>query len=122
MAETAPADAVATDNAAPPAQNVDRLPNYARSLLKVTVPVSVTLASKRQSVGDVVELVPGSLITFDKPCRELLELAVNQRPLARGEAVKVGETFGLRIAEMILPHERFAAVLGKSADPVAQSA
>lgn len=87
-----------------------KLPPYTRSLLKVSVPVSVTLATKRQSVREVIELVPGSLISFEKPCDEPLELAVNQRPLARGEAVKVGDRFGIRIAEIILPEERFQAV------------
>lgn len=102
--------------------NARTLPGYVRSLLKVSVPVSVTLAAKRQSVRDVLELVPGSLITFDKPCSELLELSVNESPVARGEAVKVGESFGLRIAEIVLPDERFEKVPAKLADLAPQSA
>jgi len=35
------------------------LPDYTRSLLRVAVPVTVTLAEKRESFGQIVELGPG---------------------------------------------------------------
>jgi len=86
------------------------LPNYTRSLLRITLPVVVTLARKREPLGRVVELGPGSIIQFDKSCEEMLELDVGGRSIATGEAVKVGDKFGLRISSMILPEERFAPV------------
>jgi flagellar motor switch/type III secretory pathway protein FliN len=89
---------------------VEALPGYARSLLRITVPVVVTLAQKRQPLGRVVELGPGSIIQFDKSCEELLELDVGGRPVATGEAVKVGDKFGLRIHSVILPDERFQPI------------
>ena len=89
---------------------LDALPDYARSLLKIKVPVVVTLAEKRQSLGQVVELGPGSIIQFEKSCEEMLELNVGRQPVAVGEAVKVGDKFGLRITQIILPEERFAKV------------
>jgi flagellar motor switch/type III secretory pathway protein FliN len=86
------------------------LPLYARSLLKVKVPVVVTLARKRQPVGRIVELGPGSIIQFDKSCEEMLDLEVGAQPVAVGEAVKVGDKFGLRITSIVLPEERFKTV------------
>ncbi len=86
------------------------LPNYARSLLRIQVPVVVTLAQKRMHLGRVLEWGPGSLIQFDKSCEEMLELSAGGHPIAVGEAVKVGDKFGLRITSMILPDERFQAV------------
>ena len=86
------------------------LPDYSRSLLKVEVPVIVTLAEKRQPLGKIVELGPGSIIHFDKSCEEMLELDVGGRHIATGEAVKVGDKFGLRITSMVLPEERFVPV------------
>ncbi|MEX2167884.1 MAG: FliM/FliN family flagellar motor C-terminal domain-containing protein [Pirellulales bacterium] len=112
----------ASSNTVPTSSDDLTLPAYSRSLLKILVPVTVTLATKRQSVREVIELVPGALISFDKPCDESLELAVNQRPLARGEAVKVGDKFGLRIAEMVLPEERFEAVQGQASGLSSHSA
>ncbi len=94
-------------------QRLRQLPVYARSLLKIKVPVVVTLARAKQPVSRIIELGPGSLIQFDKPCDEALSLEVGNQPVAVGEAVKVGDKFGLRVSSMILPDERFLAVRGK---------
>ena len=86
------------------------LPKYSRSLLKIGVPVTVTLASKKQQVSKIVELVPGSIIQFDKSCDEMLDLEVSGAIVARGECVKVGDKFGLRITSLSLPDERFTPI------------
>ena len=82
------------------------LPPYMRSLLRIKVPVVVTLA-ERQKLNRIVELGPGSIIQFDKSCEEMLDLEVGNQAVACGEAVKVGDKFGLRITAMVLPDERF---------------
>jgi flagellar motor switch protein FliN/FliY len=91
-------------------QALPHLPQYARSLLKIAVPVVVSLASKKQTVASILELGPGSIIQFDKPCDDTLDLEISNQPVATGEAVKVGDKFGLRITSMILPGERFHSV------------
>jgi flagellar motor switch protein FliN len=83
------------------------LPLYSRSLLKIKTPVRVTLASTRLPVQRILELAPGSLIQFQKTCDEPLDLEVGRRRVAQGEAVKVGEKFGLRITAIVLLGERF---------------
>jgi len=83
------------------------LPPYTRSLLRIRVPIVVTLARSKQPLSRIVELAPGSIIPFDKSCEDTLSLEVNNREVAEGEAVKVGDKFGLRITSMILPPERF---------------
>jgi flagellar motor switch/type III secretory pathway protein FliN len=92
------------------------LPDYARSLLKIKVPVVVTLARKRQPLERILDLGPGSIIHFDKSCERMLDLDVGRHPVATGEAVKVGDKFGLRINSMILPDERFKPVTGGQSD------
>ena len=87
--------------------SVESLPPYARSLLRIKVPVVVTLAEKHQSLGRIKQLGLGSIIQFDKSCEEMLELSVGGRSIATGEAVKVGDKFGLRISSIVLPEERF---------------
>jgi flagellar motor switch protein FliN/FliY len=91
---------------------LQRLPAYSRSLLKIQVPVTVTLATSKQSVRSILNLVPGSIIQFDKLCDEMLTLEVGDHRVAEGETVKVGDKFGLRLTSMILPEERFHAVRG----------
>lgn len=99
----------------PAPHDVRELPVYSQSLLRISVPLKVRLAAKKQPVEQIVRLGPGSLIQFEKSCEEMLELEVGGQAVALGEAVKVGDKFGLRITSMIDPGERFAAVRGKSA-------
>ena len=106
------ARAVPVPPTAPPrsAATLDALPGYTRSLLKVQVPVIVTLAQKKQTLRRVLELAPGAIIQFDKSCDEMLQLAVGHRPVAEGQAVKVGDKFGICVTSMLLPEERFRPV------------
>jgi flagellar motor switch protein FliN len=85
-------------------------PSFAKNLLNVSVPVSVTLASKKQSIKQIIDLASGSLIQFDKPCDQTLDLCVGEHCIAQGVAVKVGEKFGLRINQLTPPGERFRVV------------
>ncbi len=94
----------------PSVASVRSLPPYSRSLLKIRVPVSVTLARKKQRASQVMELCPGAIIQFDRSCEEALDLEVGGHRIAMGEAVKVGDKFGLRITEMVQCDERFVPV------------
>jgi flagellar motor switch protein FliN/FliY len=68
-----------------------------RQLLRLPVTVSVRLAERRIELKQLLGLSPGALLTFNKPCEDLLDLYVNNRLYCRGEAVKIGEKFGLKI-------------------------
>ncbi len=75
------------------------------------VPVIVKLAERRIEVEELLRLGPGALITFDKPCEDLLELMVNDKLYARGEAVKIGEKFGIKISEVGYVPQRAPRIL-----------
>jgi flagellar motor switch protein FliN len=107
-APTAAARAIAAD--AELASRLARLPSYARSLLRIQVPVRVTLAETRLPVSQVLGLGPGSILHFTKPYDSPLTLSVGSCEVAVGETVKVGEKFGLRINSMVLPQEKFDSV------------
>lgn len=94
-------------------EGIPVLPTYTRSLLKIQVPVVASLATTNLSVGRILEIGPGSIIQFDQSCEQPLSLAVGDHAFAVGEAVKVGEKFGLRITSMVMPAERFWSVRGK---------
>lgn len=107
-AKTGPTKGGAAPSAKP--KNFSQLPSYSRTLLKVGLTLSVHLATKKETVKDVIELVPGSIIKFDKGCDELLRLVVGGQPIAEGEAVKVGDKFGFRVTSMVMPKEHFVPV------------
>jgi flagellar motor switch/type III secretory pathway protein FliN len=85
----------------------DVLPPYTQSLLRIRVPVTVTLAATKRSVGSILDLVPGAIIQFAKSCDEPVELEVGNQRVGAGEAVKVGDKFGIRLNQIVLPDERF---------------
>lgn len=87
--------------------SMEELPPYARHLLRISVPVTVQLVTKKMPVQELLELGPGAMVTFDKACDDSLELTVGDNVIARGTTVKVGEHFGLEIEEMTMPEEHF---------------
>jgi len=97
-----------------PSPRARMLPLLTRSLLKIRLPVEVILARTRKPLAEILQLAPGTIIQFNKSCDEPLELAVNGYVIARGEAVKVGDKFGLRILEMTLPPERYVILSGRT--------
>ena len=78
---------------------IDVTPELAR-ILKIRVPAIVQLASRRMGVSAIRKMSVGVIIEFDKGVDDPLELLINNHPVGSGEAVKVGEHFGLRIAEI----------------------
>jgi flagellar motor switch protein FliN len=69
-------------------------------ILRMTVPVIVKLAERKLSLSEVLRLGNGAIIEFFKSSDEPLELLINNKPIAVGETVKVGENFGLRITQI----------------------
>ena len=102
-----PAEPVVAPASVETAPSLDRLPHYSRSLLKIRVPVSVTLAAKKETILEIITMAPGSIIKFDKGCDELLHMVIGDQELAEGEAVKIGDKFGFRVTKMLMPEEHF---------------
>ena len=69
-------------------------------ILRLQVPVIVRLAERQLSLAEVLRLGVGAIIEFSKSSEEPLELLINNKPIAVGETVKIGENFGLRITQV----------------------
>jgi flagellar motor switch protein FliN/FliY len=69
-------------------------------IMRLEVPVIVKLAERKVSLSEVMRLGAGAIIEFAKANDEPLELLINNKPVGTGEAVKVGENFGLRITSI----------------------
>lgn len=72
----------------------------------IPVELIVHIASKKIDLRQLRGLAPGTLITFDKTCEDLLDVFVSNRLYCRGEAIKVGENFGIKINEVDAPETR----------------
>ena len=88
---------------APPAEDQTRRLDM---LLDVPLEVNVELGRTRMTIQDLLQLGPGSVIELDKVAGEALDILVNGRLVARGEAVVVNDKFGIRITDIVSPQER----------------
>jgi flagellar motor switch protein FliN len=77
-------------------------------LLDVPLELSVEIGRTRMSIQELLSLGPGSVIELDKVAGEPLDILVNGRLVARGEAVVVNDKFGIRITDIVSPAERIA--------------
>ncbi len=53
------------------------------------------------TIGEVLELGPGSVVQLDKMLGDPVEMMVKDRLIARGEVVVVDDKFGLRVTEIV---------------------
>jgi flagellar motor switch protein FliN/FliY len=82
------------------------------TILKLKVPLIVTVGAQRLALDTVLSFGPGSIVELNKSADEPLEILINNKQVGTGEAIKVGENFGVRINEMLPAEERVAAMGG----------
>ena len=80
-------------------------------ILDVTLQVAVEVGRARMTIQDLLQLGQGSVIELEKLAGEPLDIFMNGKPVAKGEAVIINEKFGVRITEVISRAER-ASQLG----------
>ncbi|MBB4660996.1 flagellar motor switch protein FliN [Conexibacter arvalis] len=70
-------------------------------LSDVPVELAVEIGRTRMTVGETLELRPGSIVVLNRMAGEPVDLLVNGTPIAHGEVVVIDEEFGLRITDVI---------------------
>lgn len=75
-------------------------------ILDIPLKVTVELGRTKMIVNDLLALGQGSVIELNKLAGEPMEVLVNDKLVARGEAVVVNEKFGVRLTDIISPMER----------------
>lgn len=81
-------------------------------ILDVTLQVTVEVGRARMTVQDILQLGQGSVVELEKLAGEPLDIYVNGKHVARGEAVIVNEKFGVRLTDIISPEDRVEALGG----------
>ena len=71
-------------------------------VMDVPVELTIELGRKTTRIGEVLRLGPGSILELNKANGEPLDVYVNNRLIARGEAVVVGERYGIRLTEVVV--------------------
>jgi len=69
----------------------------------VQVELTLEIGRRRMRIADVLKLSPGQTLELAKAAGEPLDIFVNGKLLGRGEAVVVGDRYGVRITEIVAP-------------------
>lgn len=93
-----------TDEAKAPRQDTDR--RELDFILDIPLDVSAELGRTRLLINELLQLGQGSVVELNKLAGEPLEVYVNGKMVARGEAVVINEKFGIRLTDIISPIER----------------
>jgi flagellar motor switch protein FliN/FliY len=72
-----------------------------RRLHDVPVELAVEIGRTRMTIGQTLELRPGSVVSLNRLAGEPVDLLVNGKPIARGEVVVIDEEFGLRVTDVV---------------------
>ena len=75
-------------------------------LMDVDLSLTVELGRTSIPVREVLQLGLGSVVELDKLAGEPVDIMLNGRLIAKGEAVVVDENFGVRVTEIISKKDR----------------
>ena len=75
-------------------------------ILDIPVTLSMEIGQTRISISDLLKLGKNSVIELQRMADEPMDVLVNGTLVARGEAVVVGDRFGIRLTDVISPQER----------------
>jgi len=72
------------------------------------IPVSLSLEVGRTNlpIRNLLQLTQGSVVELDRLAGEPLDVMVNGTLIAHGEVVVVNEKYGIRLTDVMSPHER----------------
>ncbi len=112
----AAAQAAASESAAdttivaePPKRKLGRNLEF---ILDVALQVTVEVGRTRMTIQDLLRLGQGSVVELEKLAGEPLDIFINGKQVARGEAVIVNDKFGVRLTDIISPEDRIEGLEG----------
>jgi flagellar motor switch protein FliN/FliY len=94
-------------------QSVDSDQDMQKLKFILDIPLQLTVELGRTSllVKEVLQLNQGAVVELSKLAGEPLDVFINSKLVARGEAVVVNEKFGVRLVDVVSPNERVEKVL-----------
>ena len=88
-------------------------PSELERILDIPLTVHVELGRKKLRISELLEMGAGGVVELDAQAGAPLAIYANQTLLARGEAVVVGERYGVRITDIVSPEERVKRLGGE---------
>src|SRR6185312_10951314 len=100
------ADAAAAVNSKEKSESDEKKDRNLQLILDIPLRVTVELGRTKMAVSELLNLGQGSVIELNKLAGEPMQVFVNDKLIARGEAVVVNEKFGVRLTDIISTKER----------------
>jgi flagellar motor switch protein FliN/FliY len=76
------------------------------AILDVPVTMSLEVGRARLTIGELLQLGPGSIVELDRAAGEPLDVLLNGRLVARGEVVVTDDRFGIRLLDIVSRADR----------------
>lgn len=92
---------------APEPGDIDRI-------LEIPLEVHVELGRKRMRIGELLSIGIGSVVELGTAAGAPLSIYANNTLIAHGEAVVIGERYGVRVTDIVSPRERVRRLGGES--------
>ncbi len=70
-------------------------------LLDIPLELTVEVGRRFMTMGELVNVLPGTIIELERPAGEQIDILANGKLVAKGEAVLVGERYGVRVLEIV---------------------
>ena len=77
------------------------------ALYDVPVQVSVVLGQTTMSLNNILKLGKGAVIELERDVGEPVDIYVNNKKVAKGEIVIVGEKIGVTLTEIVINEKDF---------------
>jgi flagellar motor switch protein FliN/FliY len=75
-------------------------------IMDVFMEMTVELGRTKKLIKEILSMGEGTIIELDKLAGEPVDILVNHKLIAKGEVVVIDENFGVRVTEIVPPHER----------------
>jgi flagellar motor switch protein FliN/FliY len=89
----------------PVQQDLDRI-------LDIPLTVHVELGRKRLRISELLQVGTGAILELDNAAGAPLSIYANNTLIAQGEAVVVGDHYGIRVTDIVSPEERVRRLSG----------
>jgi flagellar motor switch protein FliN len=89
------------------------VPDGIERILEIPLELTVELGRKRVRIGELLSVNVGSVIDLGTPAGAPLAIYANNTLIAHGEAVVVGERYGIRVTDIVSPRERVKRLGGE---------
>jgi flagellar motor switch protein FliN len=82
-----------------------------KKFLDLPLLIEVVVGSTTLTLGEILNLGPGSVVELDNLVEEPVDIKVNGKLVAKGELVVVEEKFGVKITDIVEREERVKRAL-----------